>query len=282
MSHGGPEHHEAAAPAAGAEHHGTSHDAGHAKSHDAGHGHEKAPDASHGHEEAHAEAGHGEKPHGDKKADAHGEKPHGKDAAHATAETGPSALRTEIKEEATKAWQRIKDHKPGAILGDRPPTEEVSLIKTPFYMIRDMIRGSIGNVYRRGKEIIQPAGAALESAWNAISKPMNSPVKTVFHLPTYLSNIPRIFTAGVRSIKNLYKAPLTAANEAYQDIIQTPLERINLKTQKIGPISSTIAKTSNAVANAIGWPVRKLDDFVKWATSPVDDADDYLGGIVGA
>lgn len=206
--------------------------------------------------------------------------------SHASAEGekkgGKSPLRSEFEQEARAAWEKTKKSTGGFLLHEKEPIEEVSGLKTPIYMIRDWVNATVGNVLRRGKEIIQPAGAALEAGWNTISKPFLSPVKTLFHPIKYLSNIPRIGTAGLKAMKNLYKAPVSAANEGYQGLVQDPLERVDYKVAKLGKVGRGIATFNNKVASVLGWPMRTVDDIAKWATNWIDDADQYIGGVQGA
>jgi hypothetical protein len=269
MSHGGPEHHEAAAPAAGAEHHGAGHDA--AAAHPTGHPTDHPADhpADHPKDDKHPDKAHDA---------AHDDTKHGKDAAHPAASGKPS----EFAIEARAAWERAKHTTGGFLMNEKEPVQEVSLLKTPLYIIRDWVKGSVGNVLRRGKEIIQPAAATLEAGWNTVSKPFLSPMKTLFHPIKYLANIPRIVTAGTRTIKNFYKAPFSGTNEAYQGIVQDPLERVDYKVAKLGKVGRGIATFNNKVANVLGWPLRTIDDIAKWGTDWIDDADNYIGGVQGA
>ena len=301
MSHGpehGEGHHEA--PAHGAGHgeatHGDAHGA-----HGAGHGEATHGDAhgAHGAAAGHGEAahgdthgthdaaaGHGEAAHGDTHgahgaADGHGEAAHGDThGAHGAHGThGAAAGQSEFAREAHAAWERAKHSTGGWLMAEKEPVQEVSFLKTPFYIIRDWVKASVGNVLRRGKEVVMPAKNALESAWNTVSKPFTAPAHTLFHPIKYLANIPRIATATVRAVKNLYKAPLTGVNEAYQEGIQNPIERVGYKLAKVPPksVTSMTAGFSNKVANVLGWPLRAVDGVAKWATNWWDDVDDYFG-----
>lgn len=189
---------------------------------------------------------------------------------------------SEFAKEARNAWERTKNSTGGWLMAEKKPTEEVSLIKTPFYIISDWVRASVGNVLRRGKEVLSPAKDALQSTWNTVSKPFTAPINTLFHPIKYLANIPRIATSTVRAIKNLYKAPFTGLNEGYQEGIQTPLERVDYKVAKVPPkkITGMIAGFNNGVANVMGWPLRAIDGTMKWATDWWDDIDDYFGAAV--
>ncbi|MDD3862074.1 MAG: hypothetical protein PHP74_04290 [Candidatus Gracilibacteria bacterium] len=195
-----------------------------------------------------------------------------------------SNLSSEFSREARAAWERTKNSTGGWLLADKKPTEEVSLIKTPFYIISDWVKASVGNVFRRGKEVIIPAGNSLKAAWQVISKPITSPIQTIFHPIKYAANFPRIFTAAGTSMINYIKAPLTFLNEGYQDGIQSPIERIDYKVAKVPPkkITARIAEINNKVANVMGWPMRKADDMAKWVASKAEYADGYVGAIAQA
>lgn len=211
------------------------------------------------------------------------------DTPSAQAATGPQtaagpqstapkpAGQSEFAREAKVAWARGKQGM-GKLLLEQEPVSEVSLLKTPFYIIRDLVRGSIGNVYRRTKEVVEPARDALLSAWNTVSNPITSPVKTLFHPGTYLSNIPRTATATVRAVKNLFKAPLAAANEGYHGLVDAPVQRVNYKVAELPPKSVTgiMAKVSNKVASVLGWPLRAADGAIKWGTDWIDGIDGYF------
>jgi hypothetical protein len=242
--------HEAAAA-----HHGPAEH--HEKPHDAAAGEHKAA--------AHAEAGHETKPH-----------------AEASTPAGKSALRQEFDREYKAAKERLKKGGNGILMGPENNVEEVSAIKTPVYIIRDWVRATIGNVLRRGKEIIKPLGASVESTWNFFSKPITSPVQTLFHPVKWAANVPRILTSGVRGIKNLKKAPITAANELYEDGLHAPEKRVDFKVKKWGAVGEKVANINGKVASALGWPLRALDGTIKWATDWIDDADDYIAGVQGA
>ena len=168
------------------------------------------------------------------------------------------------------------------LMGENDPVQEVSLPKTPLYIIRNWVRGSIGNALRRGKEIVTPAKDALKSAWNLFKNPFKNPLNTLRHPLKYLANLPRIGTATTKATKNLAKAPITATNEGYQDIVQAPLQRIDYKIAKIPPrtVTGMVARFNNGVANVMGWPLRFADKIAKGATNWIDDVDAYFGAAI--
>ncbi|MFA6918028.1 MAG: hypothetical protein WC285_04350 [Candidatus Gracilibacteria bacterium] len=244
------------------------------------HGAESHEPANGGHgDAAKAERGHAadHEAHAPKAAnDGNGhEAPHAKPAN----QNGPPS---KFAQEAQAAWERTKNSTGGWLMAEKQPVQEVHALLTPIYIIGDWVRGSIGNVFRRGKEVISPAINMAEAAWETVSSPFKSPVKTLFHPIKYAANIPRIFTAGARAGKNLYKAAFTGANEAYQGIIQDPLERVDYKIAKIPKIGEIMATTGNKVANVMGWPLRALDGAARWATDWIDRSDDYMAAAAHA
>jgi hypothetical protein len=119
----------------------------------------------------------------------------------------------------------------------------------------------------------------LQSAWNTISKPITSPVKTLFHPVSWAANIPRIFTAGTKTIKNTLKAPASGVDEAYTNIVQVPVQRVDYNIANVPPkkVTGMIAKFNNKVASVLGWPARAANKAAKWATNWIDNVDGYFG-----
>lgn len=197
-------------------------------------------------------------------------------AAHGPATTTETAT---FANEARATWERIKNSGDGWLMSDTDPAEEVSLVKTPFYIIRDWVRGSIGNVLRRGKEVLSPLKNVFTSVKNLIVNPFKPKETPIFHPIKYFSNIPRIATSIASSVKNLLKSPIPTISEGYQDIAQTPIERIDYKVAKIPPkkVTGLISKFNNGIANVLGWPLRTANKVSKWATDWVDDLDEYFG-----
>lgn len=199
--------------------------------------------------------------------------------------TQPSSTNSpdsEFRKEAIATWERIKNAQNGWLMAEKNPVEEVSLIKTPFYIIRDLVRGSIGNTLRRSREVLDPLKGFFISAKNLITSPFKAKETPIFHPIKYLSNIPRIVTATAKSIKNLLKSPIAATDEAYQDIIQNPIERIDYKVKKIPPkkITGLIAKFNNGITKALGWPLRTINRISKGVTDWIDDIDGYFGAAI--
>jgi len=152
--------------------------------------------------------------------------------------------------------------------------KEVSGWMTPVAMTKSMIRGSVTNVLKRSAEIVSPLVDAGEAAFHTITSPILHPIETADNFKDYLSHPKRIITATARAVKNVLKAPFTLANEAYQGIVQRPLEQLNHKIKKIpviGPITSWV---SNSVAKVVGWPLKFMDRKAKEWTAWIDEADE--------
>jgi len=235
-----------AAPAADPHH--ADHAAGHA-GHDAGH------DTGH-------DAGHG---------DSHGHGGHGHGSMWDT-------VVTSVTTTAKNTWDTLThidnpNHDP-------IPTEtkEVSGWMTPVAMTKSMIRGSVTNVLKRAGESISPLIDAGEAAFYTVTSPILHPIETADNFGEYLSHPKRIITATARAVKNVLKAPITLANEAYQGIVQRPLEQLNHKVKKIPLIGGIIAGTSNLAAKVLGWPLKFMDRKAKEWTTWIDEADEKTKG----
>jgi len=153
-------------------------------------------------------------------------------------------------------------------------TKEVSGLMTPVKMVKSMIRGSVTNVLKRAAEVASPVIDAGEAAFYTVTSPILHPIETADNFSDYLSHPKRIITSTAKAVKNVLKAPFTLANEAYQGMVQRPLEQLNHKVKKFPLIGGLIAGVSNTVAKVLGWPLKTLDKFAKGATSWVDELDE--------
>jgi hypothetical protein len=128
-------------------------------------------------------------------------------------------------------------------LGFKRQTEEVkpaSLIQTPFYMVGDMIDGTVMNVIRRGYEILSPIGA-LPKAIKGKKK---------------MEQVGEVFKALGTTLKNTILSPFRLAYEAWLGLAQKPVTRVGLLVEKFPIVGGFVGTSIQGIAALAGTPVK--------------------------
>jgi hypothetical protein len=154
-------------------------------------------------------------------------------------------------------------------LPDRAPSNQ-SWLKTPIYMAGDILDGIILTPARRIWEIIQTTAAQARGIYRTATEPICHPIKTIAHPIKYAAHPARIATATGKLATNTINAVPRTIDEVVERTIKNPLQRLGIKTRKIG--GGVLTK----IGKGIGWLAKVPRKITEFFTKPIENADDWV------
>ena len=150
------------------------------------------------------------------------------------------------------------------------PTEESSLIGTPFKMAGNILDGTVGNAARRTSEILSPIASGLGSLYNTTLRVIPHPIDTLTSPFKYGKNVLNIITSTFKLYKNAIMIPIRGLAELVDRTGARTLEHANYKIDNIPIVGAPIAGITNGVAGAAKFVTGGINKGADWITSPID------------
>lgn len=147
----------------------------------------------------------------------------------------------------------------------KPDIPKTPLLTSPFYLVGDMLDGTVMNIARRGYEIFSPF-AKLPGKLK--DKKLGAQAK-------------EIASAFGQSIKGIINTPFKGIYEAYLGLIQKPAGRIARIIERIPLVGGLAGATLEGIAILIGTPIKWISEIPEDIITLAKGSGEHGGGSSG-